>query len=127
MFSERPRTKKWRVFTPAPPVRNCIISGAEGWDSKTLEDIDQSRLHLSRIKRCWLDISMCDPVEKSLGHLDVAGISDLRVALWRFSEQRLRLFAITWAARSISIIAWKRRISFCSRTLGKTSACCSAI
>ena len=46
MFSERPRTKKWRVFTPAPPVRNCIISGAEGWDSKTLEDIESNYVEI---------------------------------------------------------------------------------
>ena len=34
--------------------------------------------------------------EKSSGHLDVARHPDLRVSLQRFSEQRLRLFAITW-------------------------------
>src|SRR5712692_9687893 len=35
-------------------------------------------------------------VEERPGHLDVAGHSDLRVALQRFSQQRLRLFAISW-------------------------------
>ncbi|MGB6562026.1 MAG: hypothetical protein WBE69_05435, partial [Candidatus Binataceae bacterium] len=37
-------------------------------------------------------------VEEGLAYLDVAGHSDLRVAPQRFSEQRLRFFAITWGA-----------------------------
>jgi hypothetical protein len=35
-------------------------------------------------------------IEEGPGYLDVAGHSDLCVALQRFSEPRLRLFAITW-------------------------------
>ena len=35
-------------------------------------------------------------VEKSLGHLDVARHSDIRVNLQRFAEYRLRFFAIIW-------------------------------
>jgi hypothetical protein len=49
----------------------------------------------------------------------VAGHSDLRVALQRFSEQRCTFSAITWGGAIKSIIAWKRRISVCSRWSGK--------
>jgi hypothetical protein len=41
-------------------------------------------------------LSAGSPIEEALGHLDVAGHSDLRVALQGFSEQPLRLFAIAW-------------------------------
>jgi len=34
--------------------------------------------------------------EQRPGHLDVAGHSDLRIGFQRFSEQGLRLLAITW-------------------------------
>src|ERR1700739_4923789 len=51
---------------------------------------------LSRIKLYWLDISACDPVEKSLSHLNVAGHPDLRIALQRLTKQRSRFFAIAY-------------------------------
>jgi hypothetical protein len=69
-------------------------------DSGTRDDpgraprITAERRHAER--RGQADRRTSRLVEERPGHLDVAGHSDLRVALQRFTKQGLRFFAITW-------------------------------
>jgi DNA-binding transcriptional LysR family regulator len=57
------------VFTPAPPVRNCIISGAEGWDSGAIFDLRTDPENVSYHEGVVLGRSALVADELAVGHL----------------------------------------------------------